>query len=58
MANIIIENRDNSMACRVPCEIRRCVCNAFGLCLDIDPCDKRRTREEEQEFRDSITDEI
>lgn len=54
----MIENRDNSMACRVPCETRRCVCNAFGYCLDIDPCERRRTREEEQEFRDSITEEI
>lgn len=32
--------------------------NAFGYCLDVDPCDKRRTREEEQEFRDSITEEV
>ena len=53
-----MRNRDVSMACRVPCETRRCVCNAFGYCLDVDPCDKRRTQEEEQEFRDSITEEV
>lgn len=54
----MIENRDNSFACRVPCETRRCVCNAFGYCLDVDPCERRRTQEEEQEFRDSITEEV
>ena len=54
----MIENRDNTFACRVPCETRWCACNAFGYCLDVDPCDKRRTREEEQDWRDSISEEV
>lgn len=49
---------DNTLACRVPCETRRCVCNAFGLCLDIDPCERRVTQEAEQDYRDAITEEV
>jgi hypothetical protein len=54
----MIKNRDNRLACKVPCETRRCVCNAFGYCLDIDPCERRWTAEEEQDYRDSITEEV
>ena len=49
---------DNIFACRVPCETRWCVCNAFGYCLDVDPCERRRTQEDEQNWRDSISEEV
>lgn len=54
----MIKNSDNRLACKVPCAERWCSCNAFGYCLDIDPCERRRTSEEEQDYRDSITEEV
>jgi hypothetical protein len=54
----MIATRDDGLACRMPCSDRRCACNAFGYCLDIDPCENRVTREAEQEWRDSFTEEV
>lgn len=54
----MIATRDDGLACRLPCVERWCSCNAFGYCLDLDPCERRRTAAEEQDYRDSITEEV
>jgi len=49
---------DEILACRLPCEERWCSCNAFGYCLDIDPCERRVTQEDAQEWRDWFSEEV